>query len=148
MKPQPAPLLFGLAVFILAAGMFAMSLSMDYYTRTGPGPGFFPLWGSGILGVLSILYMIVGWREKLEAGVLPKGKHALYAVSILAGVLLFMVLANWIGFLLSCAVMTFVVLCFHYRLWVAALISLAVAAILQTVFELVLSIPLPDGIFG
>ena len=45
------------AVLIFVASLFLVhgSLEFRYYTAIGPGPGFFPLWLSGILAVLAVL---------------------------------------------------------------------------------------------
>ena len=44
-----------LILFILAALISYESLQLKYYTRLGPGPGFFPFWLSLCLAVLSFV---------------------------------------------------------------------------------------------
>jgi putative tricarboxylic transport membrane protein len=44
----------GLVLFALSAAIAYEALQLKYYTRLGPGPGFFPFWLSVCLAVLSI----------------------------------------------------------------------------------------------
>ena len=48
------------AGLIFVASLFLVygSLEFRYYTAIGPGPGFFPLWLSGILAVLAVLMFL------------------------------------------------------------------------------------------
>lgn len=46
-------------VFILAAALLAWNAAgLVYYSRLGPGPGFFPLWLCGLLAVLSVAVLV------------------------------------------------------------------------------------------
>ncbi|MED3661849.1 tripartite tricarboxylate transporter TctB family protein [Ureibacillus terrenus] len=56
-------------VAVLTLGIVSLIISFDYgyYSEIGPGPGFFPVWISGILIVLAILYIIENLRGKMSA---------------------------------------------------------------------------------
>jgi putative tricarboxylic transport membrane protein len=46
--------LTALVLFVLSCAIAYEALQLQYYTRLGPGPGFFPLWLSVCLAALSI----------------------------------------------------------------------------------------------
>lgn len=77
------------------------SRNLEYYTPLGPGPGFFPLWLSGILGLLSIIWLAQLSRQPsgpLEEGFIPSGVAALRVVSIVAALTLIGLLVDTVGF--------------------------------------------------
>ncbi len=47
------------ALLFVAFSAFVMkeALDMEYYTRLGPGAGFFPFWLGGLLGALAIVWL-------------------------------------------------------------------------------------------
>lgn len=149
MKWRSASFYAAFVILLFALSMFIMSFSFEYYTKTGPGPGFFPLWVSGILSVLSIGYMIFGLRkEPIQwADILPKGKAIFNSLSIIVAALVFLLLLEFIGFLLACTAMLYIVLCRHYRHLIALGISFGISAVLFMTFEYLLEIPLPAGFF-
>jgi putative tricarboxylic transport membrane protein len=48
----------GTALLLLAAFIAWEALKLKFYTHLGPGPGFFSLWLSLILGVLAVLMIL------------------------------------------------------------------------------------------
>ena len=53
------------AVCFMAISGYVMmaSIGMEYYTKLGPGPGFFPFWLGLIMGGLSIVWLIQVSRQ-------------------------------------------------------------------------------------
>jgi putative tricarboxylic transport membrane protein len=50
------------AVFVCTYSLLALT----YYTRLGPGPGFFPFWLAALLGVLSIIMFYKATYRQVE----------------------------------------------------------------------------------
>ena len=53
----------GLILLMLALFFGFEAAGLTYYTRIGPGPGFFPLWLAIILGTLSLGMLVLATRE-------------------------------------------------------------------------------------
>ncbi|OHE23622.1 MAG: hypothetical protein A2X92_07375 [Syntrophus sp. GWC2_56_31] len=74
--------------FIALSGYVCIAaIGMEYYTKLGPGPGFFPFWLGSIMGGLSIVWLIQLFRqsEKSNEGrFLPEKKGVIQIVLILA----------------------------------------------------------------
>ena len=76
------------AVCFIALSGYVMiaSIRMEYYTKLGPGPGFFPFWLGLMMGGLSIIWLIQVSRQsgKSEDGkFLPERKGIFQILSIL-----------------------------------------------------------------
>ena len=78
--------------------------SLEYYTRIGPGPGFFPLWVGALTLLLSLMWLVQVTRDKSldseEGGWInragaPKVLMALVALTI------FSLAVNMLGFTLT-----------------------------------------------
>lgn len=80
------------------------SISMNYYTELGPGPGFFPFWLSAIMGILTIVWLVrvlIGPREPLPEGLLPNRSGALRILSVLAALIVYALVSDILGFRVS-----------------------------------------------
>lgn len=52
-----------ISFIVLSAYVIMTAIEMQYYTRLGPGPGFFPFWLGVIMGVLSIVWIVqLSWQ--------------------------------------------------------------------------------------
>lgn len=58
--------LTGLALLVLAVVLGTLALQMHYYTPLGPGPGFFPVWLSALLGGLALFLVGQGVRRRWQ----------------------------------------------------------------------------------
>ena len=56
--------LSGLAGLLVAAVLGYQAIRLPYYTRIGPGPGFFPRWLCGILALLSLAILARATRGR------------------------------------------------------------------------------------
>jgi len=92
----------GAVILAFAVLFFIMSFSYGYYTRFGPGSGFFPLWINGGLIVLATLFIIESIREKpsTSAETWPKGKalaNIIATIGSLVGASFNYVVSMWLG---------------------------------------------------
>jgi len=138
-----------IVVFLVGAVFAFQSLSYEYYGAMGPGPGLLPLWLSGILMVMSVLYMIeslrqvVAWRD-----ILPDRSGLIRICRILAAFLLFVFTVETIGFVVSSTLFLLILLAKEYKWYASVAISIAISLVLFWVFGKMLSIPLPVNEFG
>lgn len=124
--------------------------ALEYYSKQGPGAGFFPLWVNGGLIVLLAAFILLAFKNRSVRfeDILPKGADLANNLTVIGAILLFMLLVNITGFIVACTAMTFAVMARHYR-WKAALtISLGVSVLLFVTFQYGLEIPLPVNMFG
>lgn len=140
----------GIVLLIYASFMFWQSLSLGYYTQFGPGPGMFPRWLSGILIVISLLYLWQSARKFVfrAADIFPKGKDLWNMLSVFVSVLMFMLIVNLTGFVIAGTVMMFILLSRGYKWFMALPIALVTSVLLFLLFDKVFSIPLPVNTFG
>lgn len=63
---QSVNVLRGTLAVMIAAGVFFVvtGLQLRYYVRTGPGPGFFPVWIGALLAASSLYLMVQSFRAK------------------------------------------------------------------------------------
>lgn len=102
----------GVVMFVLALGYLAGALLYPMGSVTNPGPGFFPL----VVGIVwSILSGAVVFQRR-EGGAGAKGKNlkispeARRAVTLVAGVAVFILVLPLIGYLVSSMLLTFLLM--------------------------------------
>ncbi|KAA0971643.1 tripartite tricarboxylate transporter TctB family protein [Aureimonas fodinaquatilis] len=54
------------ALLLVGAVLIQQGLKLQYYSRLGPGAGFFPIWIGGLLVVLCVIGLIVNFRDLRE----------------------------------------------------------------------------------
>ncbi|WP_062234616.1 tripartite tricarboxylate transporter TctB family protein [Fictibacillus sp. FJAT-27399] len=150
MRSQNAGVWAGLIILIFGGLMFVQSLSYQYSSKLGPGPGMFPLWLSGILIVFSFLYIIRSIRKEriTFAEILPKGKDSKQLLKVLTALVGFILIVPFIGFIMAGIIFLFILLSGEYRWYINLLISIGVTILLFWVFHGLLSVPLPVNNFG
>ncbi|MDQ0218149.1 tripartite tricarboxylate transporter TctB family protein [Peribacillus cavernae] len=138
-------LLLGFAGFI-----FWQSLSFDYYTVRGPGPGFLPLWLSGVLIVISLVYIWEAIKKEVIVfkQILPKGRALGNILSMLGSIIIFMIVISYAGFVVSAVILLFIVLVREFKWYSALGISVVTSIIVFLVFNSLLGIPLPVNALG
>ena len=88
----------------LSAFVVWESWNLDYYTKLGPGGGFFPLWLGAIMGGLSLAWLVQVSRRKGSAPDVPFLPERAGIVRILLTVAALVVMAgfmNLLGFQLT-----------------------------------------------
>jgi putative tricarboxylic transport membrane protein len=136
--------LFWLAVAIFAA---VQGLSLKLGSLDRPGPGFFPFWGGVVLGVLSVVLIVRGFRR---AGPSPPIRPESWKPVVVVGALLaYLLLLEPLGFV----AVTFLFLLILFRLerrgWAVSAASAAVGTLASyALFQVWLRTQLPIGPFG
>lgn len=140
----------GLITLLYAAIIFRESLTLEYTTRLGPGPGFFPLWLSGILIILTLCYIVDSIRHdsvKLSE-ILPGGQATKNILSTVAGLVLFPVIVSYAGFVISATILQFIMFVRDYKWYTALGISVGISVLLLFVFQSLLGVTLPVNDYG
>lgn len=93
------------AVCFMAISGYVMmaSIRMEYYTKLGPGPGFFPFWLGLIMGGLSIVWLIQVSRQsgKSKDGKFLPEKNGIFQILSILSALSATAVMGVIGFQLT-----------------------------------------------
>ncbi|MFZ4616834.1 MAG: tripartite tricarboxylate transporter TctB family protein [Rectinemataceae bacterium] len=140
----------GLVIVVFGALVFVQSFSFHYYTKYGPGSGFFPIWMSGALLVLSLVFIVESILGKEAKGeeILPRGKSLIYILASVGGVALFIILVPPLGFTIPCAIMLFLMMVGFYRWYVSIPLALVSSFVLLVAFQSLLGLSLPVNALG
>jgi putative tricarboxylic transport membrane protein len=138
------------AVAMLALAAFVMwqSWSLEYYTKLGPGPGFFPFWLGVMLGGLVLAWLVqvsrqTAWPARLD--IFPERSGILRILTILAALGAMAAVIDRLGFQLSMLLF----LGFALRVlgrqawWVTALVALLGSIGAYHIFGRYLDVQLP-----
>jgi putative tricarboxylic transport membrane protein len=137
--------------FLIVSGLiFFESLSLEYYSDYGPGPGLLPLWTSGIIIVLSLLYLVFSIKKDIIdiSAVLPKGEGFTNILITMGTLILFIVVVPFTGFFLGSILLLIILFKRGYNWYWSIGLSLVVAVIIFYVFGYLLQVPLPTNKFG
>ncbi|NOU92591.1 hypothetical protein GC093_05020 [Paenibacillus sp. LMG 31456] len=137
--------------FLLFSGiMFYESLSMDYYSEYGPGPGLLPLWVSGLIFVLSLIYLVIAIKKDiiLFSQILPKGEGLINVLVCVGSLILFMIIVPFAGFLIGSTITLFLLFMRGYKWYWSLGLSASIASIVFWVFGIILQVPLPVNDLG
>jgi putative tricarboxylic transport membrane protein len=138
----------GLGFVALSAFVVWESWDLEYYTKLGPGPGFFPLWLGVVMGALSLAWLAQVFRGKggpENAAVLPERAGIVRILSTLAALAALAGLMNLLGFQLT----MFLFLVFLLKglgrqaLWVTLVVALLGSVGVYHLFGAYLDVPLP-----
>jgi putative tricarboxylic transport membrane protein len=145
----------GIVGLAVAAYIIVVASKMTYTVEYSPGAGFFPLWLGIFLAVLSAALFIqaVSPRQKgvgQEESFLPEkaGRKRTFLFFVVFA--LCIALMGRLGFLITSFLfaLAFLVVVEKYS-WLKGLItSLCMAAVLYLLFNTVLQVPLPKGLWG
>lgn len=140
----------GVILLVYAATIFYQSLSMDYTTRLGPGPGFFPLWLSGILIIFTLFYIIDSAKKDivLITDILPRGQARWNILLTVTGLIVFPIIVSFFGFVVSASILLFIMFVRDYKWYTALGISVALSVLILVVFQSLLGVSLPVNDFG
>ena len=145
-----AALWIGLIILSFAGVLFQQALTYDYYGRFGPGPGLFPLWLSGTLGIITIIYIITSYRRKIIniVDIIPRGTGRKKVLSLFAALLVFLVAVRFTGYTVASGIMLFILLVREYNWYKSLAISVAISCTVFYIFKSILDVPLPVNPFG
>lgn len=137
-------------VATLSAVVVLAARRLEYYSSLGPGPGFFPMWLAGAMGLLSLVWLFQVSRKAPEgtaASFLPP-RGGLIRIGCILGALAAMAgLMNVLGFQLSMFLfLAFLLLVLgRQRVWLTAVTALVGSAGIFHVFVRYLDLPLPTA---
>lgn len=138
-------------LFLIVGGIvFIQSLSLDYYSEFGPGPGLLPMWISGLMIILSIINIISSLKKdaiKLS-DVMPKGEGLINVLLTAGSLLLFIIIVPFAGFCIASFLMLSIVFLRGYKWYIGMGLSAGITLLLFWVFGSILNVPLPVNSFG
>ncbi len=143
------------AVLFMAGSVLVVweALNLEYYSKLGPGAGFFPFWLGTALGVLSFIWLVQVSRpsgKPKERPFLPRDGGTWRIVSILASLVVVSGLMNVIGFQLTMFLFLFYLLMIlgRQKLVITSIIGLAGSVGVYHLFVNYLDVPLPVASFA
>lgn len=141
----------GMVLLAYAATILYQSLSLDYATRLGPGPGFFPLWLSVILILLTIAYIWDSVKGEVTrmSDILPKDKRARDNILLtLGGLFVFPLVVEFLGFIVSGSILLFIMCIREFKWYTSLGMAIGISCLLFFVFQSLLGVTLPVNEFG
>lgn len=135
---------------VFAGLVMHQSLKMQFYTRLGPGPGFFPFILAGIFGGLALAWFVQAWAARQSAeerSIVPEKDALLRVASILVCLGGVAYLMEALGFQLAIFLFLFLLTRFLGKqpLIVTTLASLAGSFGVFHTFSKMLDVPLPSA---
>jgi putative tricarboxylic transport membrane protein len=124
------------------------SWALDYYTKLGPGSGFFPFWLGAVAGVLSLIWLIQVSRRSgrpKDGAFLPERAGIGRILAILAALGAMAGLMDLLGFqLMMFAFLVFLLMFLgQQKVWMTLVIALVGSVGVYHVFSRYLDVQLP-----
>jgi putative tricarboxylic transport membrane protein len=136
---------------LVAIGYMVMALRLPFGRLSQPGAGVFPVFVGIVLIVGSLLTIREGWsaggRETIE---FPGGPDRLRVIGLVVLLLAFFAALPWLGQLVSSALFCVFLMRMLSKLpWIRIVAyAVAIAVLIDVVFEIALKVPLPRGVLG
>jgi hypothetical protein len=114
-----------------------------------PGPGFFPLLAGIALGLLSLGLVVEAMLRRGDRGGLAgRGQALVKPFSVIAALVVYALLLEQAGYLLSTVALLAVLLAFERQRWPLVIaVSVGGTLVSYWLFALRLAVPLPRGLF-
>lgn len=136
----------GIVILCLAIFSLVISFQYSYSGIVGPGPGFFPMWLSISLIILSILYIYESVKGKnVSEEEWPTGHSLKQILFIIMSLVLFLVLFVLCGFLFAGIIFLIVLFYKEYKWFVTASLSVGITLFIYVMFNIVLKVHLPSS---
>ena len=122
-----------------------------YWTPTGPGSGFLPLWLGVAMTVLAgMLFVGATRRGDPGPGWLPEGRVLVRVGAVVVAIVVLLALMPWLGMTLGTALFLVAILRFFegHRWSTALAVAVAAAGANWLVFAHWLRVPFPIGVLG
>jgi putative tricarboxylic transport membrane protein len=152
MPARRAYQLSGLAALLVAVFLGYQAAGLTYYTRIGPGPGFFPRWLCGVLALLALVVIVrATWSKDAAAPIDVPDRHAaLRIIAVVAALIAVAAVTTTLGFRLTMMAFYLAVIAVLGRWRWLETPALAVLGSFVAFYVFVewLKLPLPVGIFG
>ena len=148
-----ADLVTGIIVLIFSLALMEGSRRMPPSATFGPGAGFLPFWLGALLALLSILLIVFTFRRPVvpaTKSVFPSGKALLMVGGAIAGLAMYILTLEILGFLLGTGLLTAFLLGFvgREKWYTTILVAVLNSAGLYLVFHVLLGVNLPASRFG
>jgi len=145
--------LTGIIVLIFSLALMEGSRRLPPSATFGPGAGFLPFWLGALLALLSILLIVNAFRRSVVPAtkpVFPGGKALLMVGGAIAGLAMYILTLEILGFLLGTGLLTaFLLGVVEREKWYTTiLVAVLNAAGLYLVFQVLLGVNLPANRFG
>lgn len=143
----------GIIVLIFSVAVIEGSRRMPPSGTFGPGAGFLPFWLGAAMAILSIILLVNATREPVRASdrsPFPKGRAVVAILETAGALAAFILLLETLGFLLSIALLTALLLRVVEREgWlISVTVAVANSVGLYVIFQMALGVSLPKNIFG
>ncbi len=143
----------GFIVLIFSLALIEGSRRLPPSATFGPGAGFLPFWCGVLLALLSVLLIVDAFRRPVAAGgksVFPSGRALLGLGAVIAGLTVYILTLEILGFLIGTGLLTAYLLRFvEKEKWTTTVIVAVLnSAALYIVFQVLLGISLPANRFG
>ncbi|MEI6874034.1 MAG: tripartite tricarboxylate transporter TctB family protein [Spirochaetota bacterium] len=146
MKKPGAGVWGALTTTVIGVGFFAYSFKYKYDSPIGPGPGFFARWLSGLLILLSVVYLVEALRGH-DSSDKPEAKGMLKVLLIIITMAVYVLLLPLVGFSVASAAFLFALMLKAYK-WHVNLAISAVSAIAIYFLFGALGVQLPLNALG
>ncbi len=143
----------GFIVLIFSLALIEGSRRMPPSATFGPGAGFLPFWCGVLLALLSVLLIVDAFRRPAAVAgkpVFPGGGALLGLGAVIAGLTVYILTLEILGFLVGTGLLTAYLLGFiEKEKWTTTiLVAVVNSAALYIVFQVLLGINLPANRFG
>jgi len=150
---RKADLITAIVLLLFSAFVIWESSGMDLYVEFAPGYGFLPFWLGILMAILSILLFVDAWRRPAardEPAPFPSRQALINIVLILIGLGMYAFLMEIAGYILDTVLLVLLLLgVVEKEKWATTLIvAVVITAALYVIFQVLLGVNLPKGIFG
>jgi hypothetical protein len=148
-----ADLVTAILVFVGALVLMREARKLPPSGTFGPGPEFLPFWLGVLMASLAVLLFLQAWRRIPDAEarrVFPEAKALIPIGATLAGLAVYILVLDWLGFLLATGLLTaFLLGVVERERWPKSVaVAVANAVVLHTIFRTLLGVSLPKGLLG
>ena len=143
----------GIILLIFSLILMEASRRLPPSATFGPGAGFLPFWLGALLALLSVLLILQAWRETVTSRaqrVFPRRKALMSVGQTIAGLALYILLLERLGFLVGTGLLTAYLLgVVEGERWpTTVLVAVLNSVGLYVVFWWLLGVSLPRNVFG
>ena len=143
----------GVVVLLFSILLMVGSWQMPASATFGPGAGFLPFWLGALLALLSFLLVVNAFRQPAVSGakpIFPSGRTLLRLGAVIAGLTVYILALETLGFLVCTGLLTAYLLGFVERekWYMTVLVAVLNSAGLYFVFQVLLGVNLPANRFG